>query len=191
MPIEVKGSYIADSAKRLPALSVDDAALDLVSAIQGALIGVWVMVADRTSFPGTPGAQTASALKVARQFLLERVTGCPALHGIGPRALGVIVDHATSREAALMSQFLRDFDNPFTHAGLPAWIEPQALAGASEDWGGIQIADAFAYFAAHHRAKETNVGGTPDVAAAFRNRMWSALTRDVRGRVIGIGYKVW
>jgi len=189
MPPELKGSYLADE-KRRAGMTLHESIHRFSDVIKYRTLGIWVMVADRTAFH-PPSAAIRLAHATALQFLFERVAGHPDHARSEARTWAVVADHVSSREAAALSAALREFTNPFTQAPLPVWIAPRSLAGASEDWAGIQIADVFAYLAAHYRATELRTGGDGDCASAFRTQLWPHLMKRANGQVRGIGYKTW
>jgi hypothetical protein len=190
-PTEWKGRYLVPPGNRRAGVTIDEASNKLAALVIAHGLSVWVMVADRTAF-SVPGMSPALAARgAARQFLLERVIGNPAARNAAPGSWAIVADHETSRELGRLTSFMAHFSNPFNKATLPTWIHGAALAGASEDWAGIQVADVYAYFAAHFRAQEMKLGGDPDVAAAFKARFWPTLMCDAGGRTKGIGYKTW
>jgi len=191
MPIELKGSYIAADVKREATVSVDAALQQVADIVRDSDLEIWLMVADRTAFAGAGAGSIRAARTAALQFLFERVGGNP-IHANDPANSWVVVtDHATSRETGELTRFMSAFQNPFTHGRLPSWVQPQALAGASEDWGGIQLADVFAFFGAHFRAVETGAGGVVGHASSFKTHLWPHLKRNAGGKIRGIGYKTW
>ena len=190
-PREWKGRYLVAGGNRRASITIDRACSQLAALATAHGLNIWVMVADRTTFADAEVSQVVAARDAARQFLFERVTGNPAFRAASEGSWAVVADHETSREVARLTTFMKGFYNEFTRARLPSWIHSAALAGASEDWGGIQVADVYAYFAAHYRASEMKVGGDFEVATAFKTRLWPTLMHTVLGRTRGIGYKTW
>jgi hypothetical protein len=182
IPTELKGARISGELK--PGATLRDVASDLKDLVGQQGVRIWVMSAKREK-EGHPR-------DAARALLLERVTGWPRLASLPPRSCIVLLDLSDSHTLSDFSKQVREFHNFFTAKDLPKSIVPAVVAVDSCDWAGIQLADVYAHFGMHYRAKRHKLsGGDLEKAEIFEAILYPTLMRRADGKIEGIGYKAW
>jgi hypothetical protein len=171
--------------------SVADVAREVADAVQKTASMVWISGtrAGARMF-SHPLGERAEAKDIARQLLLETISGYAVPRYYAPESWLIVWDVADAGELADFSRTVATFRNRISGYPAPPALMPAMLGGLSHDWGGIQVADLYANFALHRfgRVKKL-VGAKPERADAFDTVLAPTLKRDNAGKLVGL--KFW
>ena len=137
-----------------------------------------------------PDKDHPEAKDVARQLLLETISGYASPRYFAPATWLLIWDIGDAGALSDFSASLRTFRNRVSGYTLPTALTPVMLGGLSHEWSGIQIADFYANLALHYYARSLSLPDAKDErATAFETRLMPTLMRDSYGKMVG--WKVW
>jgi hypothetical protein len=137
-----------------------------------------------------PKGRAAHPKEVARQLLLERISGYTTPRFFADGSWIAIWDVDDAGSLGEFSSSVAAFRNRVSGYSLPTTIVPSMLGGLSHEWSPLQIADVYANFALHRVGVDLNL---PDAkverAEAFTTFLEPSLKRDNSGKVVG--WKIW
>ncbi len=182
----------ANIRRYLPAsYTVTDVAREVAAAVNAARAMIWVAGTRAGSHMYShPLGAGAEAKDIARQLLLETISGFAVPRYFDPETWIMIWDVADPGELADFSRAVASFRNRISGFRAPPALTPTMLGGLSHEWGGIQVADVYANFALHNVGMELGlVGAKRERAEAFENVLVPTLKRDNVGKLVGL--KIW
>ena len=182
----------ANIRRYLPAqFSADDVARRVSEAVTAAHANVWVSAA-RAASPmySHPLGKRAEAKDIARQLLLETISGYAVPRYYAPESWLMIWDVSYPGQLADFSRAVATFRNRISGYGAGPALTPTMLGDLSHEWGGIQVADVYANFGLHKLGVERGLEGAKrERADAFERFLLPTLKRDNEGKLVG--WKVW
>lgn len=187
---ELKASSIR---RYLPEEStIDDVAKEVASLVSSTGTRIWVAATRAGSRPmlSHPAKDHPEAKDIARQLLLETISGYATPRYYGPATWLLVWDIGDAGALSDFSASLRTFRNRVSGYALPTALTPVMLGGLSHEWSGIQIADLYANLALHYYGRSLSLPDAKEErAASFETTLMPTLMRDSFGKVVG--WKIW
>ncbi len=169
---------------------VAEVARDVAEAVVRSEAMVWVAGARAGARMPLPALRArAEAKDVARQLLLETISGFPVSRVQAPESWLMIWDVSDAGELADFSRTIRSYRDRISGFPAPPALAPVMVGGLSHEWGGIQVADLYANFALHRLGRDLGLGDAKlDRAEAFDTVLLPTLKRGRSGDPHGLRF---
>jgi len=180
---ELKGSIV--SRHLLEGKTAADVAIGVSELMRRYDMGAWITGANRDYAQSDRGRFTPSNAKkglqakdIARELLLERISGYAGARAMEPRIYQLIWDLSDVGELIDYSAVTSAYKDPRSGKSVDPQIIPKILGALSHDWAELQIADVLSNFALNRIAEGRFPDADSEKSAAFKEHLCPLLVRS-------------
>lgn len=187
---ELKGSSIPDQL--VPSTDIPSFGKRFGQLLGKVNPEIWVAVSKHgvNTPPGVP--PSAEVKQTVRHLVMERFNGWLGQRWSGDGQWVLVWDLSDNQEFRDLSDAMSNFRNAFTDSPLDEQLDRAPLAGLSDDWPGLQVADIVANFGLHYYGDQlSQKGAHPKKAEVFDRIFWDHLSASPRWGTEGYGWKTW